>query len=48
KKRSTRSMKDTILIDLQENDLYTTDTYIKAISAVASVPSMQRYIERGN
>ena len=47
-KRSTCSMKDTILIDLQENDLHITDAYIKAISAVASVPSMQRYIERGN
>ena len=47
-KRSTRSMKDTILIDLQKSDLHTTDAYIKAINAVTSVPSMQQYIERGN
>ncbi|RIB13977.1 hypothetical protein C2G38_2196385 [Gigaspora rosea] len=41
-KRSTCSMKNTILIDLQE------DAYVKAISTITNVPSMQQYIERGN
>ncbi|RIB18718.1 hypothetical protein C2G38_2183813 [Gigaspora rosea] len=33
-KRSSRSMKDTIFINLQKNDLHTMDAYIKAINAV--------------
>ncbi len=41
-KRNARLMKDIILIDLQENDLYSLDAYIKAINTVVNVPSMQQ------
>src|ERR1044072_6380687 len=43
KKRNVRSMKDVILIDLQENDLHSLDAYIKAINTVVDVPSIQQY-----
>ncbi|RHZ49679.1 hypothetical protein Glove_518g10 [Diversispora epigaea] len=46
-KRNIRSMKDTILIDLQENNLHSLDAYIKAINVVTSVPAMQQYIQNG-
>ena len=39
------SMKD-VLMDLQENNLYSLEAYIRAINAVVEVPSMQQYIER--
>lgn len=39
-KRSTRSMKDVILVDLQENNLHSLDAYLKAISVVVNIPSM--------
>ena len=39
-KRSTRSMKDMILVDLQENNLHSLDAYLKAINVVVNVPSM--------
>ncbi|RIB25161.1 hypothetical protein C2G38_2031283 [Gigaspora rosea] len=45
-KQSTRSIKNTVLIDLQENDLHTIDAYVKAINTVASVLSVQQYLER--
>jgi len=47
-KRNSRSMKDAILIDLQENDLHSLDAYIRAINTVVNVPSMQQYIQQGN
>ncbi|RIB26015.1 hypothetical protein C2G38_2065994 [Gigaspora rosea] len=46
-KEKSRSMKDTILIDLQKNDLHSMDAYIKAINTVVNVPSMQQYIQEG-
>ncbi|RIB20139.1 hypothetical protein C2G38_2081627, partial [Gigaspora rosea] len=46
-KRSSRSMKNTILIDLQKNDLHTIDAYIKAIYTVVNVLLMQQYIQEG-
>ncbi|CAG8756137.1 5042_t:CDS:1, partial [Funneliformis caledonium] len=33
-KRNARSMKDAILVDLQENNLHSLDAYIKAINTV--------------
>ncbi|CAG8768057.1 9308_t:CDS:1, partial [Gigaspora rosea] len=47
-KRHIRSMKDVILVDLQENNLHTMEEYIDAINTVVNVPSMQRYIEKGH
>ena len=47
-KRNARSMKDAILVDLQENNLHSLDAYIKAINTVTSVPSMQQYIQKGH
>ena len=40
-------MKDIVLIDLQENNLYGLNAYIKAINAVVDVPSLQQYIQKG-
>ncbi|CAG8697160.1 6238_t:CDS:2 [Funneliformis caledonium] len=39
-KRNTYSIKDIILIDLQENNLYGLNVYIKAINAIVDVPSL--------
>jgi hypothetical protein len=36
-KRSTRSMKDVILVDLQENNLHSLDAYLKAINVIVNV-----------
>jgi hypothetical protein len=47
-KRDARSMKDVILVDLQENDLHSLDAYVNAINTVVNVPSMQRYIQEGH
>ncbi len=47
-KRNARSMKDAILVDLQENNLHSLDAYIKAINTVTNVPSMQQYIQKGH
>ncbi|RIB01256.1 hypothetical protein C2G38_2256270, partial [Gigaspora rosea] len=47
-KRHIRSIKDVILVDLQENNLHTMKEYIDAINTVVNVPSMQRYIEKGH
>src|SRR6266540_1736933 len=47
-KRNARSMKDAILVDLQENNLHSLDTYIKAINTVTNVSSMQQYIQKGH
>ncbi|CAG8821001.1 24428_t:CDS:1, partial [Gigaspora rosea] len=46
-KRHVRSMKDVVLVDLQENSLHTMEEYIKAINVVTEVPSIRRYIEHG-
>ncbi len=43
-KRIVRSMKDVILVDLQENNLHLIDAYVKAIDAITNVLSMQQYI----
>lgn len=45
-KRNIRSMKDVVLVDLQENNLHSLEAYIKATNAVVEVPSMQQYIGR--
>ncbi|CAG8492024.1 9441_t:CDS:2 [Funneliformis caledonium] len=45
-KWDARSMKDVVLIDLQENNLHSLNAYIKAINAVVNVPSMQQYIQK--
>jgi hypothetical protein len=45
-KRIVRSIKDVILVDLQENNLHSLDAYVKAIGAVTNVPSMQQYIQK--
>ncbi|CAG8501054.1 13604_t:CDS:2 [Funneliformis mosseae] len=37
-------MKDVVFIDLQENNLHSLNTYIKAINAIVNVLSMQQYI----
>ena len=47
-KRNVRSMKDVILVDLQENDLHSLDAYVRATNTVLNVPSMQRYIQEGH
>ncbi|RIB15363.1 hypothetical protein C2G38_2319654 [Gigaspora rosea] len=47
-KRSSRSLKDTVLVDLFESNLRTMDAYIKAINIAASVPAINKYIEDGN
>ena len=47
-KRDARSMKDVILVDLQENDLHSLDAYVNAINAVLNVHSMQWYIQEGH
>ncbi|RIB23623.1 hypothetical protein C2G38_2170703 [Gigaspora rosea] len=47
-KHHIRSMKDVILVDLQENNLHTMEEYIDAINAVVNVPTMQQYIEKGH
>ncbi|RIB10066.1 hypothetical protein C2G38_2207130 [Gigaspora rosea] len=46
-KRSSRSMKETILVNLQKNDLHSIDAYLQAVNAVVNVPSMQQYIQKG-
>ena len=46
-KRDARSIKDVVLVDLQENNLHSINAYIKAINAVVNVPSMQQYIQKG-
>ncbi|RIB23906.1 hypothetical protein C2G38_2032339 [Gigaspora rosea] len=45
-KRNSRSMKDVILIDLQENNLHTLDDYVNAINTVANVPTVQQYTRK--
>src|SRR6266540_3667497 len=40
------SMKDVILVDLQENNLHSLDAYIKAINTITNVSSMQQYIQK--
>ncbi|CAG8697727.1 15195_t:CDS:2, partial [Acaulospora morrowiae] len=47
-KRSTRSLKDAVLVDLLENNLHSIEAYIKAINVAASVPVINKYIEDGN
>ena len=42
-----RSIKDVILVDLQENNLHSLDAYLKAIDVVVNVPSMLQYIQKG-
>ncbi|RIB00484.1 hypothetical protein C2G38_2303812 [Gigaspora rosea] len=44
-KRHVHSMKDVVLVDLQQDNLNTMDEYLKAINVVTSVSSMQQYIE---
>ena len=46
-KRIVRSMKDVILVDLQENNLHSIDAYIKTIDTVINVLSIQQYIQKG-
>src|SRR6266540_4639406 len=46
-KRHVCSMKDVILVDLQENNLHSLDAYLKAIDVVVNVPSMLQYIQKG-
>src|SRR6266542_3402043 len=47
-KRNTRSIKDTILMDLVENNLHSIEAYINAINVVTSVLIINRYIEEDN
>ena len=47
-KRSTRSIKDTVLVDLVKNNLHSIEAYINAINVVTSIPTINRYIEEGN
>ncbi|CAG8590529.1 16100_t:CDS:2 [Acaulospora morrowiae] len=47
-KRSTRSLKDAVLVNLLENNLHSIEAYIKAINVATSVPVINRYIEDGN
>ena len=46
-KRHVCSMKDVILVDLQENNLHSLDAYFKAIDVVVNVLSMLQYIQKG-
>ena len=46
-KHHVRSMKDVILVDLQENNLHSLDAYLKAIDVVVNVPSILQYIQKG-
>ena len=50
-KRNIRSMKDTVLVDFVENNLYSMKAYINAINTtniVISVLIINRYIKKGN
>ncbi len=40
-KHNSRFMKDSIFINLQENNLHFLDTYIKAINIIINILSMQ-------
>ena len=39
-KRHVCSMKDVILVDLQENNLHSLDVYLKAIDVIINIPSI--------
>ncbi|CAG8740325.1 16827_t:CDS:1, partial [Funneliformis mosseae] len=45
-KQDAYSMKDVVLIDLQENNLHSLNVYIKAINTVMNVSSMQQCIQK--
>ncbi|RIB13059.1 hypothetical protein C2G38_2198933 [Gigaspora rosea] len=47
-KRSTRSIKDAILVDLVKTSLHSIEDYIKAINVAMSTPTINRHIEEGN
>jgi len=45
-KHNSRFMKDSILVDLQKNNLHSLDAYIKAINIITNILSMQQYIQK--
>ena len=47
-KRNTRSIKDTVLVNLVKNNLHSIEAYINAINVVTSVLIINRYIEEDN
>ncbi len=47
-KRSTRSMKDTIFVDLVENNLHSIEAYINTINVITSILTINRYIKESN
>ncbi|RIB28607.1 hypothetical protein C2G38_2157441 [Gigaspora rosea] len=47
-KRSTRSIKDAILVDLVKTSLHSIENYIKAINVAISTPMINRHIKEGN
>jgi len=47
-KRSTKSMKDTVFVDLMKNNLYLIEVYINAINIITFISTINRYIKEGN
>ncbi len=47
-KRNTRLIKDVILVDLIQNDLYSVETYINVTNTIISISIINKYIKKGN